>query len=90
LHQAVRISSITDRIGIPLALNLHDRVKKTVASNRRCNQDHQQPNYYDSSHGILSAPPDTKKADAIAHPKVFDHVGLLVNEPPGLTGLPFI
>jgi hypothetical protein len=28
-------------------------------------------------------PPRTKKADVIEHPKVFDHVGLLVNEPPG-------
>jgi hypothetical protein len=24
------------------------------------------------------------------HPEVFDHVGLLVNEPPGTAGLPFI
>jgi hypothetical protein len=24
------------------------------------------------------------------HPEVFDHVGLLVNEPPGPAGLPFI
>ena len=31
-----------------------------------------------------------KKADAVEHPEVFDHVGLLFNEPPGATGLPFI
>jgi len=30
-----------------------------------------------------------KKADAVKHPEVFDHVGLLVNEPPGPAGLPF-
>ncbi len=28
-----------------------------------------------------------KKADVVEHPKVFDHVGLLVNEPPGKTGV---
>jgi hypothetical protein len=32
----------------------------------------------------------TKKADVAEHLQVFDHVGLLVNEPPGTTGLPFI
>jgi hypothetical protein len=32
----------------------------------------------------------TKKADVVEHPGVFDHVGLLVNEPPGTAGLPFI
>jgi hypothetical protein len=31
-----------------------------------------------------------KKADVMEHPKVFDHVGLLVNEPPGMAELPFI
>jgi hypothetical protein len=30
-----------------------------------------------------------KKADVVEHPEVFDHDGLLVNEPPGLAGLPF-
>jgi hypothetical protein len=30
-----------------------------------------------------------KKADVVEHPEVFDHVGLLVNEPPGGTGLLF-
>ena len=29
----------------------------------------------------------TKQADMAEHPKEFDHVGLLVNEPPGSTGL---
>jgi hypothetical protein len=33
---------------------------------------------------------DNKKADVAEHPKVFDHVGLLTNEPPGTTGLLFI
>jgi len=33
----------------------------------------------------------TKKADvAEHHQRAFDHVGLLVNEPPGTAGLPFI
>ncbi len=31
-----------------------------------------------------------KKADVVEHPEVFDHVGLLANEPPGLAGLLFI
>ena len=31
-----------------------------------------------------------KKADAVEHPQGLDHVGLLVNEPPGPAGLPFI
>jgi hypothetical protein len=34
--------------------------------------------------------PRTKKADVAEHLKVFDHVGLLVNEPSGKAGLPFI
>jgi len=33
---------------------------------------------------------ETKKADVVENPKVFDHVGILVNEPPGTAGLPFI
>ena len=29
----------------------------------------------------------TKKADVAEHPKVFDHVGLLANEPLGTAGV---
>jgi hypothetical protein len=36
------------------------------------------------------ASPKTKTADVVEHPKAFDHVGLLVNEPPGTAGLLFI
>jgi hypothetical protein len=32
----------------------------------------------------------TKKADVAEHPEVFDHVGLLVNEPSSYAGVPFI
>jgi hypothetical protein len=32
----------------------------------------------------------TKKADVVEHPKVFDHVGLLINEPPSKAGLFFV
>ena len=32
----------------------------------------------------------TKKADVTEHPKAFDHVGLLFNEPPGAAKLLFI
>jgi hypothetical protein len=35
-------------------------------------------------------PSKTKKADVVEHPKVFDHVGLLFNKPPGRAGLLFI
>jgi hypothetical protein len=31
-----------------------------------------------------------KKADVAEHPTAFDHVGLLINEPPGSAELPFI
>jgi hypothetical protein len=31
-----------------------------------------------------------KKADVVEHPKAFDHVGLLVNKPPGSAELLFI
>jgi hypothetical protein len=31
-----------------------------------------------------------KKADVVEHPEVIDHVGLLVNWPPGTAELPFI
>jgi hypothetical protein len=40
--------------------------------------------------GGSSAAPETKKADVVEHPKVFGHVGLLVNQPPGTAGLLFI
>jgi hypothetical protein len=30
-----------------------------------------------------------KKADVAEHSEVIRHVGLLVNEPPGIAGLPF-
>ena len=36
------------------------------------------------------AQPRTKKADVAEYPEVFDHVGLLVIEPPGKAGLLFI
>jgi hypothetical protein len=44
------------------------------------------------SFGAKSDPtaPRTKKADVAEHPKAFDHVGLLVNEPPGTAELLFI
>ena len=32
----------------------------------------------------------TKKTDVAKHPEAFNHVGLLVIEPPGRTGLLFI
>ena len=31
-----------------------------------------------------------KKTGVVEYPQVFDHAGLLVNEPPGQAGLPFI
>jgi hypothetical protein len=31
-----------------------------------------------------------KKADVVEYPEGFDHVGLLVNEPPGRARLPFV
>ena len=33
---------------------------------------------------------ENKKADVAEHPKVFHHVGLLTNGPPGTAGLLFI
>ena len=38
----------------------------------------------------FSAAPKNKKADMAEDPEVFDHVGLLFDEPPGSTGLFFI
>jgi len=35
----------------------------------------------------LSRDNENKKADVAEHPKVFDHVGLLFNEPPAMGGL---
>ena len=35
------------------------------------------------------APQRPRKADVMKHPEAFDHVGLLVDEPPGEAGLPF-
>jgi hypothetical protein len=39
--------------------------------------------------GVVSSS-RTKKADVAEHPKVFDHVGLLFDEPPSTAGLLFI
>ena len=45
----------------------------------------------DGIHGTcLLATASAKKADVVEYPGVFDHVGLLVNEPPGAAGLLFI
>jgi hypothetical protein len=33
---------------------------------------------------------EAKKAGVAEHLQAFDHAGLLVNEPPGTAGLPFI
>jgi hypothetical protein len=35
----------------------------------------------------LSRNTENRKADVAEHPKVFDHVGLLFNEPPATGGL---
>ena len=40
LCQPVRLPAIADRIGIPPALYLHDRIENAVASHRGGNQDH--------------------------------------------------
>jgi hypothetical protein len=32
---------------------------------------------------------ESQKADVVKYQMVFDHVGLLVTEPPGIAGLPF-
>jgi hypothetical protein len=42
------------------------------------------------SHRDIASPFANKKTDAAEHPEVFDHVGLLVNEPSSGAGLPFI
>jgi len=38
----------------------------------------------------LIPPQGNKKTDVADHPQVINHVGLLVNEPPGTAGLPSI
>jgi len=38
----------------------------------------------------LSGTTGNKKTDVAEHPEAFDHVGLLVNEPPGTAELLFI
>jgi len=40
-------------------------------------------------HGVTLASRETKKADVTEHRAVFDHVGLLVDEPSSYAGLPF-
>jgi len=48
-------------------------------------------NSADGCPGILAAVPQhRKKADVAEHLEVFDHVGLLTNEPPGTAELLFI
>jgi hypothetical protein len=63
-------------------------------------QKHQNQNHNQNGAKHFSSPfPDkaehreslkTKKADVVEHPKVFHHVGLLFNEPPGKAELLFI
>jgi hypothetical protein len=48
------------------------------------------PGHCFSRNGLCCAAPSEKKADVAEHPLVFDHVGLLANEPPGMAELPFI
>jgi len=43
---------------------------------------------HESIIGIIAAV--NEKTDVTEHLKAFDHAGLLVNEPPGTAGLPFI
>ena len=58
LRQPVRPSSVANRIGIPLALHLHDRLKEAVESHRRRNQNRQHPKHNNSSHYLsLCCPP---------------------------------
>jgi len=49
-------------------------------------------NSADGCPGILAAVPQHRKqkADVAEHLEVFDHVGLLTNEPPGIAELLFI
>jgi hypothetical protein len=44
----------------------------------------------DSRRGGSCKSKTTKKANVAEHPEVFDHIGLLFNEPPGMAGLFFI
>jgi hypothetical protein len=38
----------------------------------------------------IVCPSKSKETDVVQHPKAFDHVGLLFNEPPGKAGLFFV
>ena len=48
----------------------------------------------ESNSSVVVAPVEdhrkTKKADAAEHPMVQNHIGLLVNGPPGMAEMPFI
>ena len=46
-------------------------------------------------HGVRAPAPHAaiasqKKAGVVEHPRVFDHAGLLCDEPPSVAGLPFV
>jgi hypothetical protein len=43
-----------------------------------------------ATHRTFSSLMTNKKADVAEYPRVIDHVGLLINEPPGTAGLLFI
>jgi hypothetical protein len=45
---------------------------------------------FEAPEGVPPRSTRTKKADVAEHPKAFDHVGLLTNEPPGSAELLFI
>ena len=61
-----------------------------AAASAEQNQQHDDQNdQLCSTHDLFSlwANSERKKADVAEHQEVFDHIGLLVNEPPGTTGL---
>jgi hypothetical protein len=39
---------------------------------------------------LLLSPNKTKKADVAEHPEVFDHAGLLIDEPSSYAGMLFV
>jgi len=67
-----------------------------VRGGHQCPAQHKEENVRDPNHdqgpalrGSLITT-DTKKADVAAHPSVLNHVGLLLDWPPGYAKLPFI
>ena len=77
-----------DRESLPSAAAVIIAATPAEQNQQHDDQNDQLPRIHDLF--SLGAKPEQKKTDVSEHPEAFEHVGLLVNWPPGTAELPFI